>query len=130
MASFNRIIIMGNLTRDPECKALGDKLMCKFTLASSRKIKDKDETCFVDVDVWGNQAVNCQQYITKGKSVLVEGRLKQDSWEKDGKRQTKHSIVADSVTFMSQPTQGVSITQGATIISKLPSSDSSDDLPF
>ena len=58
------------------------------------------EVCFVDVDVWGAQGENCQKYLQKGRSVLVEGRLKLDTWEQDGQKRSRHSIVADRVTFM------------------------------
>jgi len=59
------------------------------------------EVCFVDVDVWGAQADSCNQYLQKGRGVLIEGRLKLDTWvDNDGNRKSKHSIVADRVTFM------------------------------
>lgn len=109
MASYNRIIMMGNLTRDPEHKQLASgQAVCRFGLASNRQFKNKQtgnmvqEVCFVDVDVWGPQAESCRQYLSKGRAVLVEGRLKLDSWqENDGTKRSKHSIVADRVTFLS-----------------------------
>lgn len=107
MASYNRIILMGNLTRDPEYKTLpSGQNVCRLGLASNRSFKNRQtgtvtqEVCFVDVDVWGAQAETCQQYLTKGRPVLIEGRLKLDSWEQDGQKRSKHSIVADRVTFM------------------------------
>lgn len=109
MASYNRIIMMGNLTRDPELKQLSSgQSVCRFSLASSRQYKNRQsgattqEVCFVDVDVWGPQADVCKQYLSKGKPALVEGRLKLDSWQDaDGNKRSKHSIVADRVTFLS-----------------------------
>jgi single-strand DNA-binding protein len=109
MASFNRIIMMGNLTRDPEHKQLSSgQAVCRLGLASNRQFKNKQtgamvqEVCFVDVDVWGPQAESCRQFLAKGRSVLVEGRLKMDNWqETDGAKRTKHTIVADRVTFLS-----------------------------
>jgi single-strand DNA-binding protein len=109
VASYNRIIIMGNLTRDPEYKQLpSGQGVCKLGVASNRQFKNKQtglmtqEVCFVDVEVWGAQAENCRQYLQKGKAVLVEGRLKFDSWkEADGSNRNKHSIVADRVVFLS-----------------------------
>src|SRR5271169_4486660 len=109
MASYNRIIMMGNLTRDPEYKQLSSgQAVCKLGLASNRQFKNKQtgsmvqEVCFIDVDVWGAQAESCRQYLAKGRSVLVEGRLKLDSWqESDGTKRSKHMIVADQVTFLS-----------------------------
>ncbi len=111
MASYNRVIMMGNLTRDPEYKQLASgQAVCRLGLASNRQFRNSQsgdmvqEVCFVDVDVWGSQAESCQQYLQKGRSVLVEGRLKLDTWEDgDGGRRSKHSIVADRVTFVSAP---------------------------
>jgi single-strand DNA-binding protein len=113
MASYNRIIMMGNLTRDPEHKQLSSgQSVCRLGLASNRQFKNKQtgamvqEVCFIDVDVWGPQAESCRQYLSKGRAVLVEGRLKLDSWqEADGAKRSKHSIVADRVTFLSSGVQ-------------------------
>ena len=107
MASYNRVIIMGNLTRDPEFKQLtSGQSVCRLGLASNRTFKNRQtgattqEVCFVDVDVWGAQGENCQKYLQKGRSVLVEGRLKLDTWEQEGQKRSRHSIVADRVTFL------------------------------
>lgn len=113
MASYNRVIIMGNLTRDPEHRQLASgQAVCRLGLASNRQFKNKQtgmmvqEVCFVDVDVWGPQAESCNQYLQKGRPVLVEGRLKLDSWvDNDGQRRSKHSIVADRVTFLGTTAQ-------------------------
>lgn len=109
MASYNRVIMMGNLTRDPEVKQLtSGQSVCRFSIASSRQYKNRQsgsvtqEVCFIDIDVWGPQADVCKQYLNKGKSVLVEGRLKLDSWQDaEGNKRSKHTIVADRVTFLS-----------------------------
>ena len=108
MANYNRIIMMGNLTRDPEHKQLASgQAVCRLGLASNRQFKNKQtgtmvqEVCFVDVDVWGAQAESCRQFLTKGRPVLVEGRLKLDTWqEQDGTKRSKHFSVADRVTFL------------------------------
>ncbi len=108
MASFNRVVIMGNLTRDPEYKQLSSgQAVCRLGLASNRQFKNKQsgsmvqEVCYIDIDVWGPQAESCRQYLQKGRGVLVEGRLKFDSWEdQEGKNRSKHSIVADRVVFL------------------------------
>ena len=113
MASYNRVIMMGNLTRDPEHKQLSSgQAVCRFGLASNRQFKNKQtgsmvqEVCFIDVDVWGPQAESCRQYLNKGRAVLVEGRLKLDSWqENDGTKRSKHTIVADRVTFLASGQQ-------------------------
>ena len=113
MASYNRVIMMGNLTRDPEHKQLASgQAVCRFGLASNRQFKNKQtgtmvqEVCFIDVDVWGPQAESCRQYLNKGRAVLVEGRLKLDSWQdNDGAKRSKHTIVADRVTFLASGQQ-------------------------
>jgi len=108
MAGYNRIIIVGNLTRDPEYKQLtSGQAICRLAIASNRQYKNKQtgslvqEVCYVDVDVWGAQAESCRQYLQKGKAALVEGRLKFDTWEQDGQKRSKHIIVADRVVFLS-----------------------------
>ena len=109
MASFNRVIMMGNLTRDPDYKQLtSGQSVCRLSLASNRNFKNRQtgsmvqEVCFVDIDVWGAQADSCNQYLQKGAAVLIEGRLKFDTWQdNDGQKRSKHSIVADRVTFLS-----------------------------
>ena len=106
MANYNRVILVGNLTKDPEIRyipsgtAVGD-----FSMAINRKYKGSDgnvqeETCFVDITVWGRQAETCGEYLRKGSSVLVEGRLKLDRWEKDGQKHSRLSVVADRTQFL------------------------------
>lgn len=109
MAGYNRIILMGNLTRDPDYKQLASgQAVCRLGLASNRQFRNKQsgemvqEVCYIDVDVWGPQAESCKQYLAKGRPVLVEGRIKLDSWQdQDDKTRTKHSIVAERVVFLS-----------------------------
>lgn len=109
MASYNRVIMIGNLTRDPEYKQLSSgQAVCRLGLASNRQFKNRQsgdmvqEVCYVDIDVWGAQAESCRQYLQKGRSVLVEGRLKLDSWQdENGNNRSKHTIVADRVVFLS-----------------------------
>lgn len=108
MSSYNRIIIIGNLTRDPDYKQLASgQAVCQLGIASNRQYRNKQtanmvqEVCFVDVDIFGAQAESCRQYLQKGRAVLVEGRLKFDSWETpEGQKRSKHSIVADRVVFL------------------------------
>ncbi|MCX5922574.1 MAG: single-stranded DNA-binding protein [Candidatus Dependentiae bacterium] len=109
MASYNRVVMVGNLTRDPEHKQLASgQAVCRLGLASNRQFKNRQtdsmvqEVCYIDVDVWGAQAESCRQYLSKGRSILVEGRLKLDSWEdQNGQKRSKHSIVADRIVFLS-----------------------------
>jgi len=108
MASYNRVILAGNLTRDPEYKQLNSgQGVCRLGLAVNRQFKNRQtgdnvqEVCYIDVDVWGPQADTCRQYLQKGRPVLVEGRLKLDTWQdNDGQNRSKHSIVADRVVFL------------------------------
>jgi len=108
MAGFNRVIMMGNLTRDPELRQISSgQSLCRLGLAANRQYRNRQtgdmvqEVCFVDVDVWGPQAESCSQYLAKGRSVLVEGRLKLDSWQdQEGNNRSRHTIVADRVVFM------------------------------
>ncbi len=109
MAGYNRIIMIGNLTRDPEYRQVpSGQAVCRLGLASNRQYKNRQsgsmvqEVCYVDIDVWGAQAESCRQYLQKGRPVLVEGRLKFDSWkDNEGQPRSKHSIVADRVVFLS-----------------------------
>ena len=106
MANYNRVILAGNLTRDPEVKYLqSGTAVCDMSIAINRKFKTssgelQEEICFVDITVWGKQAEYCGQYLQKGRSVLVEGRLKLDRWEKDGQKHSRLSVVADRVQFL------------------------------
>ncbi|MBA3751582.1 single-stranded DNA-binding protein [Candidatus Dependentiae bacterium] len=108
MANFNRVILIGNLTKDPDFKQQpSGQGLCKLSLASNRQFRNKQtgamvqEVCYIDVTVWGPQAENCRQYLQKGRPVLVEGRLKLDSWkDADGQQKQRHTIVADSVVFL------------------------------
>ena len=106
MASFNKVILLGNLTRDPEIKALpsGSKVAV-FSLAMNRKYKTqqgetKEEACFVDIEIFGKTAEICERYVHKGDMLLVEGRLKQDSWEKDGQKRTKLKVIGTGIQLM------------------------------
>ena len=96
MPSFNKVIVMGNLTRDPEVRQVGANAVkvCRFALALNERRRDRngnmvDIPTFVEVDAWEKLAELCGQYLRKGRSVLVEGRLQMDSWEKDGQKHQK-----------------------------------------
>lgn len=99
--------MVGNLTRDPEYKQLQSGIaVCTLGLASNRQYKNKQtgnmiqEVCFIDVDVFGKQAESCRQFLQKGRPVLIEGRIKFDSWESQGQKRSKHSVIADRVLFL------------------------------
>lgn len=105
---FNKVILIGNLTRDPELRYTPQGTsVCNFGLAVNRKYKQgeemKEEVTFINIVVFGKQADTCGQYLNKGSSVLVEGRLHESRWEtEDGQKRSKHEIVAQSVRFMSR----------------------------
>jgi len=109
MSSFNKVILMGNLTRDPEMRVTpGGMSICRFSLAVNRSWKDKDgqdkeEVSYIDVDSFGKQAEVISKYMTKGRSILIEGRLKQDRWEDKNtkEKRTKIVVVLDTFTFLS-----------------------------
>ena len=102
---LNKAMIFGNLTRDPELKALPSGMsVCSFSLATNRVYTDRDgkrqETPdYHNVVVFGKQAENCAKYLSKGNSAYVEGRLQTRSWDKDGQKQYRTEIVADRVQF-------------------------------
>jgi single-strand DNA-binding protein len=105
-ASLNKVLLMGNLTRDPEVKYTPKgTAVCDLGLAinDSYKAQDgtiKETTTFVDVEVWGRTAENCKQYLTKGRPVFVEGQLRLDTWEQDGQKRSKMKVRADRVQFL------------------------------
>jgi len=103
--SLNSVNIMGNLTRDPEMKYIpSGKAVCSLSIANNRvytKNGEKvTEVSYFDVEVWGIAAENCSKYLLKGSGVIVEGRLRQDRWEKDGKTQSRVRITANAVHFL------------------------------
>lgn len=102
---LNKAMIFGNLTRDPELRALPNGTqVCSFSLATNRVYNDRDgnrqeSTDFHNIAVFGKQAENCAKYLNKGNSAYVEGRLQTRSWEKDGQKQYRTEIIADRVQF-------------------------------
>jgi len=107
MAAFNKVILMGNLTLEPEIRYTPNVIaVCDLNIAiNTPKGKGegkKEDTVFVDVTVWDKQAENCKEYLSKGRPVMVEGRLKMDTWEdkQTGKKRSKLGVVAQSVQFI------------------------------
>jgi single-strand DNA-binding protein len=108
MANFNKVILAGNLTRDPELRYTPKgTAIARLGLAVSRRWRTetgelKDETTFVDVDAFGKAAETIAQYLKKGRSVLIEGRLRYDTWEdkQTGQKRSKLSVVLENFTFL------------------------------
>jgi single-strand DNA-binding protein len=109
MASFNKVLLMGNLTRDPQLRYLPNSqtAICEFGIASNRKYKtssgeEREEVLFVDCTAWGRQGEVINQWCTKGKPIFVEGHLKLDTWEdkSGGGKRSKISVVVDNFQFI------------------------------
>jgi single-strand DNA-binding protein len=105
MASFNRVILVGNLTRDPELRYIPSGMaVSEIGLAVNDRVKRNDqwvdETTFVDITLWGRTAEVANEYLSKGDPVLIEGRLKLDSWEKDGQKRSKLRVVGEKMQML------------------------------
>lgn len=107
MASFNKVILLGNLTRDPETRVTANDLtICKMGLAVSRVFSTRDgerreETTFVDIDAFGRQAEVITKYLRKGSPIMIEGRLRLDQWEtNDGQKRNKLCVVLENFQFV------------------------------
>ena len=104
--SFNQVILMGNLTRDPEVRQIpSGQSVCTFSLALNRSFKGADgnwqeATDYIDIVAWGPLGERVAQYVTKGRPVLVNGRLQSRSWEQEGQKRSKVEVVAQDVTFL------------------------------
>ena len=127
---YQKLIIIGNLGRDPEMRYTPDgKAVTSFSVATSRKYNDKDETTWFRISVWGKQAESCNQYLTKGSKVLVEGRLRPDGntgapqvfQKKDGSWGSSYEVHADTVRFLTARGEG-NTEAGDTV--------DDDDIPF
>ncbi len=113
MASFNKVLLMGNLTRKPELRYTPSGMaVCEFTIAVNRRFTQggeaKEDTCFVDITVWDRQADNCNKYLDKGSSVFIEGRLQLDRWvdKADQKQRSRLRVVAENVQFVGARREG------------------------
>lgn len=107
MANLNKVMLMGNLTRDPQLSYLPSQTaVVEFGIAINRKWKGKDgqqqdETCFIDCQAFGKQAETLNKYMDKGKPIFIEGRLKFDSWTaQDGTKRSKHRLVVEQFQFL------------------------------
>jgi single-strand DNA-binding protein len=136
MASLNKVILMGHLTRDPELRYTANGTpVVTVGLAVNRRYRQGDETkedvCFVDVVTFGRQAETVCEYLQKGSPALVEGRLQWRSWEtEDGQRRSKHEVAAERVQFLPSP---AAVREGGRDIAEAadaPPFDADDDVPF
>jgi single-strand DNA-binding protein len=105
MNGLARVVLVGNLTRDPELRTTGGGTsVTTLGIAVNERVKKgdnwEDYVNFFDVTVWGNSAENCAKHLGKGSPVAVDGRLRQDRWEKDGQKRSAVKVVAESVQFL------------------------------
>jgi single-strand DNA-binding protein len=104
--SINQVVLMGNLTRDPDLRQTPTgQNVCSFSLALNRSYKDqagewKEVTDFVDIVAWGPLGERVAQYLSKGRRCFVQGRLQSRSWEQDGQKRSKLEVLANDVTFL------------------------------
>lgn len=107
--NINSVQLAGRLTRDPEVKAIGEnRNVCNFSIAINNRYKTKDgvrkdDTTFIDVAAFGKTADLVGQYLSKGSACYIEGKLKLESWEKDGQRRQALKVIADNVQFLDSP---------------------------
>ena len=147
MSSYNKVILMGNLTRDPETRVTPNgATICKIGLAVNRKWKDasgemREDVLFIDCDAFAHTANAIQKYTHKGDPILVEGRLKLDQWDDKttGEKRSRHGVVIESVQFLGGRSEGeapVAPSKPATSQSARPAPPSAskpksdDDVPF
>jgi single-strand DNA-binding protein len=134
---LNKAMVYGNLTRDPELKALpSGAQVCSVSLATNRTWTDKDgkkqeEVQYHNVVLFGKTAENVAKYMTKGSALYVEGRLQTQSWEKDGVKQYRTEIVGETVQFGAKSGGTETKTQGDSVVPQYPADEiNPEDIPF
>jgi len=139
MGNYNRVFLIGNLTRDPELRYIpSGQAVCSFTVASNHAYKlasgeKKEEATFVKVVVWARRAETCGEYLTKGSPVFVEGRLQNRSWEgQDGQKRTTTEVVASNVQFLGRGKAGSTVPNDAPPLEEEINldADTKEDVPF
>lgn len=129
MASFNRVVLIGNLTRDPELRHISSgTAVSDIGLAINDRVKRNEqwieETTFVDITLWGRTAEVANQYLSKGSPVLIEGRLKLEQWEKDGQKRSKLKVIGERMQMLGGRDGG---SRGGGRSQAAPQSESYDD---
>lgn len=149
MRGFNKVVLMGNLTRDPELRTTPNgQTVCSFSLAVNRTWKNangeqQEAVDYIDCNVWGKPAEIIDQYMNKGSGILVSGRLQQRSWEQDGQKRSKVEVVVEDFNFVGGSNDGGGNTQRSSTPSSSSNASSSkksddgddepinlDDIPF
>jgi single-strand DNA-binding protein len=138
MASLNKVILLGNLTRDPELRYTPNGTpVSTFGLAINRRFRQddtwRDEVCYVDIVSFGRQAETVTEYLTKGNLAMIEGRLQWRSWEtEDGQKRSKHEVIANTVQFLPRSPRDDNSQAPLDTPSVMPEDDlhMEDDVPF
>ena len=142
MANINRVVLVGNLTRDPELRHTpSGTAVCSLRLAVNTRRKDEsgqwtDKPNYFDVTVWGGQAESCSQFLSKGRPIGIDGRLEWREWEaQDGSKRQAVEVIAENVQFLGGRDSGESggnqfVPAGARADADFPSSAADDDIPF
>ena len=144
MPNFNKVYLMGNLTRDPEMRTTPTGTsVCQFGMAVNRIYNNsngerQEETTFVDIEAWGRQAETISKYVNKGNPLFVEGRLKLDTWENnEGEKRSRLKVVLEVFEFISQRGEGGGFSNGSVADARPSSStptqkgeDIEEDVPF
>jgi single-strand DNA-binding protein len=131
--NINRVVMTGNLTRDPELRSTpGGSTVCKLRIACNTRRKNgqtgewEEKPNFFDVTVWGGQGENCNRYLSKGRPVAIDGRLEWREWEQEGQKRQAVDIIADSVQFLG----GRDDSTGGSFTASAASGPSSSDVPI
>jgi len=138
---MNRYTAIGNLTKDPVCRDAGDSKVCNFSIAINEyhytNGSKNQSTFYIDVECWNRQAENCTKFLGKGKKVAIEGKLKSNTWEKNGQKFSKFICVADRVHFLgSEDSSNTSSPKNTKSEEKVEINEDSvddidiDDIPF
>ena len=134
---YNRVLLIGNLTRDPELRYTpNNTAVADMGVAVNRTYQDgdgneQDDTTFVDVTAWGRQAENCSQYLEKGSPIFVDGRLTFDSWEQDdGQKRSKLKVTASRIDFLGGSSNNDNAEVGTAEVALDDVEAEDDDVPF
>jgi single-strand DNA-binding protein len=130
--SLNKIMLIGRVGGDPQVRTVGENKVANFTLATTEKFKDREETEWHNIAVWGKQAETIEKYVEKGMMLYVEGRIKTEKYNKDGQERETKRIQASTFQMLSKK-EGASAPQSRPQSTPLPTTDfadPSDDLPF
>ncbi|MEM9165995.1 MAG: single-stranded DNA-binding protein [Planctomycetota bacterium] len=134
--NFNRVFLLGNLTRDVETRQAGSSTVASIGMAVNRKYRtsggeDREEVLYVDIEAWGRQAEVLAQYVGKGDPLFIEGRLKLDQWDDGGETRRKMKVVLESFQFIGSGREGQKPASSRRPAETVPAGDiDPDEIPF